>query len=245
MKAYNYYKKKLKEDFAAGVKLLQAHNPGLVTKGIMQKLLLAVISGDVTPYLLGKLTDALRKFDIDAEAEAAKIPGLDNDIDQVPAADTSIEGEEKEGEVGTERDVAPSSGALLYREVPIGNTPLHQLAKTLHKEHSHYHALLVTAETDEARAELAAKIMAITSRLDTVYADLREGKTSTPDLIAAAAANDGKNGADALRKLQSLRSRVSQLRKMVEAPKYAAKKEAYELELKEKLEEIAKLENPE
>lgn len=241
MNAHDYFQDILQGDFAAGVHLLKKHNPGLVTKQIMQKLLMAVLSGDPTNYLLGKLADALRKFDIDAEMEEADAPDWGNGLYILPA-----ENEDSQDEPEAEGDEAERTAALPhYREVPKGNTPLHQLAKTLHKEHSHYHALLVSAETDEARAELAAKIMAITSRLDTVYADLREGKTSTPDLIAAAAANDGKNGADALRKLQSLRSRVSQLRKMVGAPKYAAKKEAYELELKEKLAEIAKLENPE
>lgn len=114
-------------------------------------------------------------------------------------------------------------------------------AKALHKAHSHHHALMVTAETDAERAEHATKIMEeIIPALDEEYDRLKAGgpSNSSDDLKG----EPKKSEADKLRRLQSLRTRIGQLKKKLLNPKDLKTKQKYETELAEKTAEKERLE---
>lgn len=117
-------------------------------------------------------------------------------------------------------------------------------AKALHKEHAHAHALLVTAETDAARAEKAREIMEkIIPSLDAEYDRLRAGDSPDPEAETVEIGRPILNTADAatLEKLLSVRSRISTLRSKVKKEKDPAKKAKWEAELDKKIAERDRL----
>jgi len=222
-------------DFAAGVRLLVEHNPGSVTSNILRRLQeLAFTPGSyVGEYEKGKLRNALQGTVVDTPTPA--IPPTGGEFVETTA---------------TEK--APGTRAIAVMP------PLHsgdgkgltsELAVALHKEHSHVHALLVSATTDEQRAEYSRDIMErIIPALDAEYDRLRaESKREmTPN---DAMPNDESpapiltaGDARAFKKLQSVRSRISTLRKKIPQEKDPKRKLKLEQELEEKLAEKERLE---
>ncbi len=135
------------------------------------------------------------------------------------------------------------------------------LAKALHKEHGHLHALLVAATTDADRARYAREIMErIVPALDAEYDRLRSNPTADPSpegrggaFVPVLAGTDAGLGHSTLprgegsavgllRKLASLRSRISTLRKRLSTETDAARRAKLEAELEAKTAEKERLE---
>lgn len=109
----------------------------------------------------------------------------------------------------------------------------------LHKRHSFAHAMLVAAATDAERASLAIELMEeIVPALDRIYDAHLEGRApaepAAPGEVADAAT---------IRRLQSLRTRVSRLRnQLIPGAPTPARKAQLEKELDLKLAEIKQIE---
>lgn len=118
--------------------------------------------------------------------------------------------------------------------------------RRLHKQHSHYHALLVSATTDAERAEYARKIMVeIIPALDAYYDAVRGGTAAAEaqDFDPIPVAGGAVGGIDLIRRLQSLRTRVSKItRHLLPAAGTRARRADLEKELELKRAEIARIE---
>lgn len=230
-------------DFAAGVRLLTEHNPGAVTRAILARLQTLAATGDyVGRYEQGKLEYALHNTSIEAppappgrggDAPAPGVPG----VASTTTAATSVI-----TEAMSTTPHPPNGGA--------GGGLTSDLARTLHKEHAHVHALMVAATTDEERLKYACDIMLrIMPALDAEYDRLRA--EASPNVRPAETADDEAIGrpilnntdARAFKKLQSVRSRISTLRKKIAAEKDPGKKAKWEHELEAKIAERERLEN--
>jgi len=123
---------------------------------------------------------------------------------------------------------------------------LRQSAIPLHKRHSHLHALLTAATTDNARYELAAEIMErVIPPLDRTYDQIREWqRTGTLPSTATVAANGttSPDGAALMKRLHSLRAQRSRLRKELAAAKTDSERVAKAEEIQKRETEIASVE---
>lgn len=239
-------------DFAAGVRLLSDHNPGVVTKAILARLQMLAVTGNyVGEYEKGKLAYALSQSPVEAPLYQAPLSppkggkgvvrhGIPVNLTQESDAPSPL------GGVG---------GGLPSGGTEGGLTSPH--AKALHKEHAHIHALMVAASTDEERAAHARDIMErIIPALDAEYDRLRA--QSSDDSKSSDDSDDSKSSDDsdaigrpilnagdarAFKKLQSVRSRISTLRGKVQKEKDPDKKARWEAELEKKIAERERLEN--
>jgi hypothetical protein len=215
----DYFEQHTDGSFDTAVRLVRAHAPGAITARLLGRLDSIAISGsEPGEYEWGKVRHALRN------------------VEQVPdiAAPVQPTQENKQQEK-TERTATGN----------VGTTPE---AKRLHKEHAHYHALLHSATTDAERAEHAHHIMSdIIPRLDAIYDSLRAGDNPEPtatDFDPIAIPGGALGGADAMRLILSLRSRVSRLKtKLIPNAPTVERRAALEKELEQKLAEIARLES--
>ena len=208
-------------DFAKGVKLLVSHEGNKhLTKQAFERLQRLAISGDyVDAYNLGKLTGALNKIAVEGAYEAPVMPKMAKPIE------------------------VPSDLADSHEDSPLPELKASAKAIELHKEQSHHHALMVSAENDKDRAEHAGKILEIASALDREYDRIRAqaNPTAIDDKDHQTTRKD--QGADKLRKLQSLRTRISQITRK-HLPKATGKRKAdLEKELQMKQAEVQRLEN--
>lgn len=233
-------------DFAAGLALLRANNPQAVTANILAAWeRKAAIGKGINRYDIGKLAEALQK----------PLPTLS-------PSQVSSALQEQPGPVTT----PPSSRTELPATQPVESIPAPQdpkltsnEAKRLHKDHAHYHALMVTATTDEERAMYARKIMDdINPALDREYDRLRalaaatltgtvpstsETEEPEPDTIHTTPGPILNSGDMAdYKKLQSIRVRLSNLKKIIPTTKDARKKAKLEKEQATKIAEKDRLE---
>lgn len=210
-------------DYAAGVRLLQAAGWGGLTRNIQAALLTAMVSGQWTDYLKGKLKAGLVKCKGEGEAlekiteahpNEAPPPTFPHDLTPLPAPPP--EGRGADG------------GKLTSAK-----------AVKLHKEHSHLHALLIAAKTDRERGTIARKIMEeIIPALDREYDRLRAGISDTDDRAEIHPA-PGMNELALIRRQNSLRARVSKLRnQLIPTAPNLARKQELEKELAAKLDEL-------
>lgn len=209
--------------FTDAVRTLRQHAPGSITPRMMQRLELLVLTGEEPgEYEWGKVRAAMED-----SAPPATIPRQ-----QTAASEIRL-------------DVPPVASALL--------SPLHGIApetKRLHKQHAHYHALLVSATTDAGRAEYATIIMSdIIPALDAYYDTLRSvgdadtADTAAPDFDPIPITGGAVGGVDIIRRLQSLRTRVSKIKKhLLPAAPTLARRAELETELEEKQAEIERIE---
>ncbi len=207
-------------DFAKGVQLLIDHEgQKYLTALAFQRLQVLAISGKpVDPYNLGKLTGALQKITLE---------------DTVTL------------ETGTE----PKPGKKVWMAPVIESasteTPVTSpLAKRLHKEQAHHHALMGTAATDKERGEHAGEILRISGELDAEYDRLRaEGNPVSEEEAGPAPAAKREPIANQVRRLHSLRTRIAKLKNHL-IPKASAKRLAdLEKELEKKQAEVKTLEH--
>ncbi len=218
MTLYDIYTTQHARDFTAGVRLLAEHGGDrhLTRLAWSRMQALAFGGGYVDNYNRGKLENALR--------QCAQEPGA------TPASPPTPSPGERGGEGASRGGVTPLSPGE-----GVGG----EAAKALHKRHAHTHALMVTADTDEARAGYAREIMQeIVPDLDAEYDRLRAGDTPPlegqgeairPILNAHAAAT--------LEKLLSVRSRISNLRGKLKREKDPGKRAKLESELNKKIAE--------
>lgn len=220
------------QDFSAGVQLITQYAPGAVTAKILSRLRSIALSGaEPGEYELGKLDAALRDTPappvIRIASEAPVLPMFGN-----PAWLASV--------VHIASD-APALTTIRMAKNQTGAGDWRQgieVAKPLHKAHSHHHALMVSATSDEQRADHARKIMEdILPKIDRIYDGARAGE--------AVEENTDKEPpvGNPLRRLQSLRTRVSRLRnQLIPGASNSTRRAALEAELKQKLVEIEALE---
>lgn len=217
-------------DFATGVRWLTAEGPALVTRAMLAQLNAASLPGCyVSDYLLGKLTDALRKLPAKPlEPNVASIWGTPQNLETL-----------------WNQWQKPPASAEPEPEQPYNNTrlprtgPLREAALLLHRRHSAAHALMAAATTPrETRATLAREIMTeIIPALDAIYDRLRAGHTDLPPQ------RDEAEQRSDLKRLLSLRSRVSTIRKHLQTAD-GERRTQLEKELAAKQEAIKKIENP-
>ncbi|MEO6038441.1 MAG: hypothetical protein ABIQ93_08510 [Saprospiraceae bacterium] len=114
--------------------------------------------------------------------------------------------------------------------------------RALHKRHSHHHALMIAAKTDEERAENARIIMEeIIPELDRLY-DLQRAKPMPQNADAQATERQTVVG-DSFRKLVSVRSRISKLKRDIPNAKTVKRRAELETQLEVKLAEKLRLES--
>jgi len=195
-------------DFPAGVSLLAQHGSDLVTKTILARLKIVAFTGEQpNTYELGKLTGALGKITTAQLSESLKL---------------------SESSPAQQRTTNNQQPATSNQQRPTSDK-----AKELHKLHAHHHTLMATAFTDADRAKHSAIIMQeILPALDAEYARLK-GNAEPPGALAVAPILNFTD-ADKLRRLQSLRTRIGQLKKKLLNPKDLKTKQKYETELAEK-----------
>lgn len=218
---FDTWKRDHASDFAAGVRLLTAHNPGAVTRAILSRLQTLATTGDyVGRYEWGKLEYALQRS-------------------PSPETAPSLIVTRPQAAVPVPEQVQQQHGSAMTSD----------RAKELHKEHAHVHALMVSATTDAERAKYAADIMQrIIPALDAEYDRLRaleqvlQGMEEA-DQHAPTRPILNKSDASAFKKLQSVRSRISTLRKKLQKEKDPDKKARWERELEAKITERERLEN--
>lgn len=209
--------------FTDAVRTLRQHAPGSITPRMMQRLELLVLTGEEPgEYEWGKVRAAME--------------------DSAPPA-TTVRQQTAASEIRL--DVPPVASALL--------SPLHGIApetKLLHKKHAHYHALLCAATTDAERAEYATIIMSdIIPALDAYYDTLRSAgdadttDTAAPDFDPIPITGGAVGGVDVIRRLQSLRTRVSKIKKhLIPSAPTLARRAQLETELEEKQAQIDRIE---
>lgn len=209
---YDAWQKQSSGDFFAGVRLLLTHNPNAVTSRILIRFQTLLTTGaEPDDYLVGKLTHALR------DSPAVQLFEL-SDIE--PEIHHS-------GPIITIRQPGLSDGKIRVEE-----------AIPLHKQHSHFHAMLVSAKSDSERADHARVIMEdILPTLDNLYDAARhQGDQPEP--------KRKKDGVQTIRKLQALRTRVSLLKnKLIPNAPSVARKAELEKELQLKVAEIETIQN--
>jgi hypothetical protein len=213
---HDYFQQHTDHTFAAAVRLLREHAPRAVTPRMLLRLEQIVLCGEVAgEYEWGKVRGALE----------ASPPG--------PLS------KRRGGDV--EESAVDATSPPLLLERGLGGE-----ARRLHKEHSHTHALLVSATTDAERAEYARNIMVeIIPALDAHYDALRAGgpESSGHDFDPISVSGGAPAGADLIRRLQSLRTRVSKItRHLLPAADTLLRKAELEKELETKRAEIARIE---
>ena len=118
--------------------------------------------------------------------------------------------------------------------------------RALHKLHSHHHALMVAATTDEERGEHARKIMReILPELDAEYDRIRAGATAEPPQKTVEMEQGPiLNTMQMMKRLASVCTRIARLKNHL-IPKAPDKKRRAQLEkeLTEKTAEKERLEN--
>ncbi len=255
-------------DFAAGVRLLDEHNPGAVTNLILDRLKKAAAPGKKpNRYELGKLSEALQKTRINPTPD--------------PSPDASGRGDVEPSVANTATATAPNQPAISNQQsatnpqqtapkpqtpghppspstspLPVGegqgvglNAPIvsSPLAKSLHKRHDHVHALLTAAKTDEERAKYAKEIMEdIVPALDAEYDRLRAGVQAEPVAVHPGSIPGtilSTGDARTFKKLQSVRSRISTLKGKIKTEKNPDRKAKLQQELEDKTTEKERLEN--
>lgn len=218
MTLYDIWLRDSPGDFAAGVRLLAQHDGAKhLTRTTWARLQTLAATGDyVGTYNQGKLEGALQKVDIapDAVPQPALSPPPPVVAPEVPPP-------------------APHPSPLTSDK-----------AIALHKEHAHVHALMVAATTDEERAEHARDIKErIVPALDAEYDRLRAAQSNpTPDPSPEKEGGRSTKTASSFKKLQSLRSRISTLRKKIPLEKDPKRKAKLEQELSDKITERERLE---
>jgi hypothetical protein len=195
-------------DFAAGVRMLTPHGGGSLTRKAWARLQsLAIGSDSVDDYSRGKLGSALKGLPAGATPAAPRpVPPIAKD------------------------DAAAATG--------IPGTLTSDRAKALHKEHAYTHALLVNATTDRDRARLAHEIMALVQEIDTEYDRLRADAEPAPEEEEEMPAIHpilNRQDADDLRRLQSLRSRISALKKKIPKEKDETRRKVLQKQLDENI----------
>lgn len=205
--------------FERGVNLLVKHAPKALTSKALQTLRLLAASGEApSDYYLEKMRYALE------QSPAPETFDLKPYTEPRP---TATQGGFTTSITFTKSAFHPT-GAIEIR-VPE--------AKDLHKQHSHYHALMVTAETDQERGEYARTIMEqVIPELDRLYDAARARNAGEPveEPPAPATTSD-------FRRLQSLRTRVARLRNQLIPAASGARRAQLEQELTEKLKLIKAL----
>jgi len=195
-------------DFAAGVRLLADHGPHTVTRKIMQRLqMLAATGAYVGKYESDKLAAALHS-----------IAAGDDDTLPPPAA---------------KKTAAPTAPAAVPTSPEATTT---EKAKALHKAQAYEHAQMVTADTDEQRAQHAIAIMEdIVPALDKEYDALRAGDQEPGQQTDEIAVHPILDLGDAkkLKRLQSVRSRISNIKKKLAQAQTPARKQELEKQLAE------------
>jgi len=214
----HYFERHTDGSFRTAVRLMREHAPGAVTARLLGRLDSIALSGsEPGEYEWGKVRHTLRQVD---HVPAPPAPRPKQDPPPAPP-------------------VGPTdSGA-------VGTTPE---ARRLHKMHAHYHALLHSATTDSERADHAHVIMSdIIPRLDAIYDSLRANATTeltAQDFDPIAIPGGALGGVDALRRLQSLRTRVSRLRnQLIPQSPTVERRAELEKELELKRAEIARIES--
>lgn len=245
---YQIWEHHYASDFAAGVTLLDRHNPGAVTRKIMEDMRRCISKGyQPNRYLVGKLSDALQATIVNTtSAEPIAPPVLTATVTPAPAdeppttpgaMDTPLPRLREEGAGGGVD--SPADPQLITLTSPR--------AKELHKIVGYHHALMSNAATDEERALHAEQVLEAQRMLDAEYDRLRaigtavEGMAEADQVPGIAPILNEKSAAD-LKKLNSIRSRISKINK--ELPKANTDKRRAELEkeLKEKTAEKERLE---
>jgi len=122
--------------------------------------------------------------------------------------------------------------------------PLFQQAKELHKRQSYVHALMVNATTDEDRAQHAIELMeTITPQLDALYDRMRNPEPTTAYTFKYEVQGYDQNEPAAdLKKLLSLRTRISKLNKIIPEAKSLERRKELEAELAAKIAEKERIE---
>lgn len=214
MTLYEHWHATPPASFRQGVELLLQHCPDRVTKSILIQLQSAAFGGKAPDgYLKGKLCAALQNTEY--------LGPVREELQAGPAGTVTITTGthlETEGVVLTTMP-APPAGVLTS-----------ELAKQLHKEQAHHHALMQAADTDEDRARHAREIMwRIIPALDAEYDRLRSGN------LATSAAAPAQDATPTLRRLQSLRTRIARIsNQLLPACTDTDRRVQLEAELKEK-----------
>lgn len=213
-------------DFAEGVKLLSRHGgrQHLTAQAYQRLQRIALFQDNVDAYNLGKLRYAL-----------SQIPAPNELPDQATPQPVTIT-------TSADPDPVGISVAVAYpQSAPPAVTS--ELAKHLHKKHAHHHAMMVAATTNEERATHAAEILSLNRLLDAEYDRLRQGPSATDALTDMPPPRAEQTTLRTMRKLASLRTRVSRLKNKL-IPKASGKRLAdLEKELQQKQAEIQAIES--
>ena len=227
---YDIWQTDYGRDFAAGVRLLALYNPKAVTQKTMLRLqVLASSPGEfITDYDQGKLEAALRDTDMASCKELSPLRS---------APETRNTHPETRNPHPETQNTHPET-----RNPPTA-TPT---TRALHKLHSHHHALMVSAGTDEERGAQARKIMReILPALDAEY-DKQRNPTPVPSpegrgdgesaerLPPPFGGGDG-GGVEMMKRLASLRTRIARLKNhLIPDAKNTKRRAQLEKELLEK-----------
>lgn len=203
-------------DYAAGVRLLQSAGWGGLTRSIQSDLLSAMLTGQWTSYIKGKVEAGLKK----CKGGAVDAFAADSAPRFSPATAT----------------LTPPQTPPTMETGADERKLTSPLAVKLHKEHSHLHALMVAAKNDRERGRLAKEIMEkILPALDREYDRLRAGASPDADTITNSDETP-RTPVEMIKRQNSLRARTSRLRNHLipNAPSLARKQELQaELEAKE------------
>lgn len=209
---YDTYLQLTDRSFASAVRLIRQHAPKAVTPRILMRFEQIVVSGSAPgEYDWGKAEAAMRASP--PGPTSAESTGNRGNVAGTPDADQGANASEKPASVGA--------------------------ARALHKQHSHYHAIMVSTTDKATRADAARRIMCeILPALDAHYSSAPTGTTPPPPSETA------PGGEALLRRLQSLRTRVSRLRKhLIPSAGSDARRISLEKELALKLVQIQGIEN--
>ena len=240
---YQIWEHHYASDFATGVTLLDRHNPGAVTRKIMEDMRRCISKGyQPNRYLVGKLSDALQATIVNTTAAEPVLTATVTPA-QLPGQDAST----MPGAMDTPPFGGGAGGGVDSPADPQLITLTSPRAKELHKIVGYHHALMSNAATDEERALHAEQVMEAQRLLDAEYDRLRaigtaeEGMAEADQVPGIAPILNEKSAAD-LKKLNSIRPRISKINK--ELPKANTDKRRAELEkeLKEKTAEKERLE---
>lgn len=247
---YDTWKNTYSSNFAVGVRMLEDNNPQAVTRSIMERFRRLVAQGGkgVGGYDIAKLADALRKTTAEGPIAAqAATPAAPAPAPK-PAAPANQE---------MPPLPPPPVPAIPAREATdaAGKPLTSDRAKELHKEHAHYHALMVDAKTDEERVGYAREIVErINPALDAEYDRLRAlahveaamdtplsaDGTEVPVLGGIIGSDDDMKN---FKKLQSVRASISRIRKELKGEMPKKKRDKLEAQLAAKEREKAILES--
>ena len=120
---------------------------------------------------------------------------------------------------------SPTSPSFQYSKEPVEIKNLRDAAKKLHKRHSFLHAKLTSADNDEKRLLIAKEIMEVViPGLDQTYLTIRTFENtgilpSTPGEDSTAL----KKGALMYKRMESLRPRISRVKKWLRSGKRGKK----------------------